>query len=297
MASRHEHRHQPAPYGTATTSGPNYKWWIPAAGIRRDVIQADIQRYLGDDALVRPGEGREENEGQPGYWIAASRPPTEDMIRDLKADSANYERSGDTGRYEDSMVHRSRQYWGPTNSSPYSEPPRNTSYSEPPRRTGAPAPNLQTYQGQYAHPPSYPAHPPVLRSPYAQEEMRRYANTEDSGSGYTYGSVRQASEFAQDQFNSQPRQFSTGNYPEHPPQYAHNYPRSHNQREYQAAAPRAEPHSSSRMTASTTNAAQSSPTTGSAQGPAHPLAVTNPRPGYYLASDGNYYPDSTRQNI
>jgi hypothetical protein len=25
------------------------------------VIQADIQRYLGPDALVRPGEGRDEN--------------------------------------------------------------------------------------------------------------------------------------------------------------------------------------------------------------------------------------------
>jgi hypothetical protein len=34
-----------------------YRWWIPSDGIRRDVIQADIQRYLGQDALVKPGLG------------------------------------------------------------------------------------------------------------------------------------------------------------------------------------------------------------------------------------------------
>lgn len=38
---------------------PNFRWWIPAEGIRRDVIQADIQRYLGPEALVRTGEGRD----------------------------------------------------------------------------------------------------------------------------------------------------------------------------------------------------------------------------------------------
>lgn len=47
-------RPQPADNGT-----PNFRWWIPATGIRRDVIQADIQRYLGPEAVVRPGEGRD----------------------------------------------------------------------------------------------------------------------------------------------------------------------------------------------------------------------------------------------
>jgi hypothetical protein len=45
----------------ASAGTPNYRWWIPAEGIRRDVIQADIQRYLGPEAVVRPGEGRDEN--------------------------------------------------------------------------------------------------------------------------------------------------------------------------------------------------------------------------------------------
>jgi hypothetical protein len=34
-----------------------FRWWIPAEGIRRDVIQADISLYLGPDALVKPGTG------------------------------------------------------------------------------------------------------------------------------------------------------------------------------------------------------------------------------------------------
>jgi hypothetical protein len=49
---------------------PNYRCWIPGDGIRRDVIQADIQRYLGPDALVKPGV---DQNGRSGYWIAAAR--------------------------------------------------------------------------------------------------------------------------------------------------------------------------------------------------------------------------------
>lgn len=31
-------------------------WFIPEDGIRRDIISAEIQHYLGNDATVRPGE-------------------------------------------------------------------------------------------------------------------------------------------------------------------------------------------------------------------------------------------------
>lgn len=31
------------------------EYFIPGEGISREVIQADICRYLGNDALVRPG--------------------------------------------------------------------------------------------------------------------------------------------------------------------------------------------------------------------------------------------------
>jgi hypothetical protein len=37
-------------------------WWIPAEGISREVIQLDIQRYLGTGAWYKPGKGIGENE-------------------------------------------------------------------------------------------------------------------------------------------------------------------------------------------------------------------------------------------
>jgi hypothetical protein len=38
------------------------QWFVPGEGIAREVITADIQRYLGPDALVRPGPGTGEYE-------------------------------------------------------------------------------------------------------------------------------------------------------------------------------------------------------------------------------------------
>lgn len=46
-------------------STPNTRWWISAEGIRRDVIQADLHRYLGPEAIVRPGEGRDADKVGP----------------------------------------------------------------------------------------------------------------------------------------------------------------------------------------------------------------------------------------
>lgn len=36
-------------------TGRQNEYFIPGDGISREVIQADICRYLGNDALVRPG--------------------------------------------------------------------------------------------------------------------------------------------------------------------------------------------------------------------------------------------------
>lgn len=36
------------------------KWFQPGEGIAREVITADIQRYLGPDALVKPGIGQDD---------------------------------------------------------------------------------------------------------------------------------------------------------------------------------------------------------------------------------------------
>lgn len=38
------------------------QWFVLGEGIDRHVISADIQRYLGNDATVRPGVGTGENQ-------------------------------------------------------------------------------------------------------------------------------------------------------------------------------------------------------------------------------------------
>lgn len=42
----------PAPAGSGTRMN---EYFVPRDGIDREVISADICRYLGNDALVRPG--------------------------------------------------------------------------------------------------------------------------------------------------------------------------------------------------------------------------------------------------
>jgi hypothetical protein len=48
------------------------QWFVLGEGIAREVITADIQRYLGPDALVRPGTGTGEFQvgHTPGFEFA-----------------------------------------------------------------------------------------------------------------------------------------------------------------------------------------------------------------------------------
>lgn len=73
------------------------QWFINGEGIDRHVISADIQRYLGNDATVRPGVGSGEFQGVQGYWIKAYRNLTSAMISDLRADSARWRQERATG--------------------------------------------------------------------------------------------------------------------------------------------------------------------------------------------------------
>ncbi|KAK4229946.1 hypothetical protein QBC38DRAFT_518457 [Podospora fimiseda] len=68
------------------------EYFVPRDGIDREVITSDICRYLGNDALVRPGT-YESPDGRvtQGYFITAYRNLTSAMIQDLKADSARWE--------------------------------------------------------------------------------------------------------------------------------------------------------------------------------------------------------------
>jgi hypothetical protein len=98
-------------------SSQQHQWFVPADGIDRHVITADIQRYLGPDALVRPGE----SDGVQGYWITAYRTLTTQMLQDLRMDSQRWqverERGGGGTAYQDSTIHASRQYYGSTSTS------------------------------------------------------------------------------------------------------------------------------------------------------------------------------------
>ncbi|KAI0140509.1 hypothetical protein GGR57DRAFT_496066 [Xylariaceae sp. FL1272] len=115
---------RPPPSGSSGMSQQTRQneYFVPRDGIDREVITADICRYLGNDALVRPGN-------------------YEAMIQDLKADSARwdqerrqqsanrnsagggtialsgvYVRSSNSPpvAYRNSDIHQSRQYYGPT---------------------------------------------------------------------------------------------------------------------------------------------------------------------------------------
>ncbi|KAI9788738.1 MAG: hypothetical protein M1816_006595 [Peltula sp. TS41687] len=122
------------------------QYFLPGEGIRREVITADICRYLGNDALVKPGH----MEGRDGFWVTAYRALTSDMIADLKADSARWEmesaqvdpRNVAAGTsssahpsyrtagltqssvpYRDSRTHEYRQQYGPSSAQTRQVPP------------------------------------------------------------------------------------------------------------------------------------------------------------------------------
>ncbi|KAI0379095.1 hypothetical protein F5Y04DRAFT_283181 [Hypomontagnella monticulosa] len=142
---------RPAPSSSSALPPQNRQneYFVPRDGIDREVITADICRYLGNDALVRPGTYESPNGGPviQGYYINAYRNLTTAMIEDLKADSARWDQerrqqsansrnnaaggtlaSRDSNgvyvrlsnspivQYRNSDTHQSRQYYGPTES-------------------------------------------------------------------------------------------------------------------------------------------------------------------------------------
>ncbi|KAK5656505.1 hypothetical protein OQA88_4482 [Cercophora sp. LCS_1] len=90
MANRQPAR--PPPASQVPSSARQNEYFVPRDGIDREVITSDICRYLGNDALVRPGT-YEAADGRvtQGYFITAYRNLTSAMIQDLKADSARWE--------------------------------------------------------------------------------------------------------------------------------------------------------------------------------------------------------------
>jgi hypothetical protein len=158
MASRSSRPSQPPAAATRQN-----EYFVPRDGIDREVISADICRYLGNDALVRPGMYENPQTGQvvQGYYITAYRNLTTAMIEDLKADSARWdnERRAQTSRntsgvhYHQSETHQSRQHHGPSEA-PYQADPyaRDPGYDAK-RYPGTGAPGYTGASTNYQQPP------------------------------------------------------------------------------------------------------------------------------------------------
>ncbi|KAJ4132740.1 hypothetical protein NW754_015554 [Fusarium falciforme] len=222
-ASRNQH----APTGAG---GRQNEYFVPRDGIDREVISADICRYLGNDALVRPGHYENPQTGQvvQGYYITAYRNLTTAMIEDLKADSARWdsERRAQTSRntsggihasrnaagvpprhssnsplvqYRHSETHQSRQHHGPTEGPYQTDPYARDSGFDNPRYPGTGAPGYTGAAGSYTQAygstssGAYAGYPTTQQSPPPADT--RYGSTPASGSV-----LNQAYQAAQDSY-------------------------------------------------------------------------------------------------
>ncbi|KKA18677.1 Transcription factor RfeG [Rasamsonia emersonii CBS 393.64] len=184
------------------------EYFIPGDGISREVIQADICRYLGNDAL-----------GQKGYLIRAYRNLTSEMIADLKADSARWEAevarrqemgySGARGTYDQdarrsrspntppanyasSSIHEIRQQGGPSPPTynaapaqymdPYGQPPYGATQNPP-----YPPPSFPSSQPSYGTGQN-PYPPPPPQNPYSGPSQPPVSAPDVHPSSYTYTS-------------------------------------------------------------------------------------------------------------
>ncbi|KAG5793233.1 hypothetical protein H9Q69_007711 [Fusarium xylarioides] len=171
---------------TTSGTGRQNEYFVPRDGIDREVISADICRYLGNDALVRPGHYENPQTGQSvqGYYITAYRNLTTAMIEDLKADSARWdsERRAQTSRntsgvqYRYSETHQSRQHHGPTEGPYQTDPYARDPGFDGPRYPGTGAPGYTGAAGSYGQ--SYG----VSSSAAAQQA---YATAAPTQQGYT----------------------------------------------------------------------------------------------------------------
>ena len=162
---------------TASSARQN-EYFVPRDGIDREVITADICRYLGNDALVRPGTYNG-TDGRPvqGYFVTAYRNLTTAMIDDLKADSARWDqerRKHQSGavRYTDSPIHHrdAQRYQN------VAAPAPGYPGSDAPGYSGSQPANLARNQGGGGS--SFPPQPP-----YYGGNQPQYSNPPDTRFG------------------------------------------------------------------------------------------------------------------
>ncbi|KAL8383557.1 hypothetical protein RB595_010654 [Gaeumannomyces hyphopodioides] len=166
--NRNDRQRAAPPSSSATPQQPppttrNNEYFLPRDGIDREVITADICRYLGNDALVRPGHLEKGDRIIQGYYITAYRNLTSAMIESLKEDSQKWVEEkrraqgaqGGQMKYMDSMLRNpasggAQHIPAPSRDFPAPQPPYNDPYGAPaqggfgqypPRDAGYPAPN------------------------------------------------------------------------------------------------------------------------------------------------------------
>ncbi|PTU25294.1 hypothetical protein P175DRAFT_0428077 [Aspergillus ochraceoroseus IBT 24754] len=186
------------------------EYFIAGDGISREVIQADICRYLGNDALVRPGN----HNGRQGYFIRAYRNLTSEMIADLKADSARWEADvrsrADQGYPRGSYIQdysysqpnrvpanyssahpEMPQGQGPSPPTTYAAPPQQYAEQYPP--SGYPATSTPPYTNAPSYPPNHSGAFGAGQNPYPPPHVPysapgQPAVTADMHPSYTYAS-------------------------------------------------------------------------------------------------------------
>lgn len=198
------------------------EYFVPRDGIDREVITADICRYLGNDALVRPGTYENKETGQliQGYYINAYRNLTTAMIDDLKEASRQWQlertRAQSGGAYRHSETHHRQQqasaagavdpaaYGNPTPPAQYYSGPGQPQYSQPVANSyasqgyaNAPQGNYgyQTSGNTYSPPPNQPS-----RYPPPQPMPQSYTPAEQPYlAGSNLGAAPQYAEFPREQ--------------------------------------------------------------------------------------------------
>lgn len=166
-------------------------FFISGEGIDREVITTDICRYLGNDALVKPGTHHDKSTGrvQEGFYITAYRPPTTAQLADLRADSQKWREerrisARAQGGYDQSATQQEAMRRGNLDES------RSPSGGYPPTTYGGMAPSINptmaTRPPDFSTRVAYPTANPAMQ---AQVQPGTYRNTggyQPSEQNYTY---------------------------------------------------------------------------------------------------------------
>ncbi|KAB5547000.1 hypothetical protein GE09DRAFT_197081 [Coniochaeta sp. 2T2.1] len=193
MAGRHQRPNAP-PQAPAAGVPRQNEYFLSRDGIDREVITADICRYLGNDALVRPGT-YEYPDGRvaQGYFITAYRNLTTAMVQDLKADSARW----DAERRAATRGQPGAAGGTKLSSQPNAKFVRQSNSPTAPSRGNDGYRNSETHHQRQYYGPSDPAYGDamVVDPPSYNPPPMRYPGTGNSG----YNGVNSASHAAQQQ--------------------------------------------------------------------------------------------------